>query len=226
MERYNLFHLIHNSLRASLYHTALQLQQADFTDKAVIDDASERIGEIMMLFEGHARKEENFVFPAIAIYEPAVAACFETEHQEDERFTRELRTRLTQLETASTLLERLSAGKELNDAFVTFTVCQLKHMAHEEKVINPILWRYYTDEEIKAINAAIASSIEPWIQDFYSTWMIRGINDRDALELVKAVERTAAEPAFLVLLQKLEQEWTPGRFKKFEQALSEGALIE
>lgn len=225
MERYNIFNLIHKGLRASLYQTALQLQQTDFTCDASIEEATDKVREIVLLFEGHAQKEDGFVLPAIEAYEPSVVAAFEAEHQEDERLGHALHACLDRLSSATTYLEKLIAGKELNESFVAFTVFNLQHMAREEDIINKVLWRHYADEELMMLSGKIAASIEPWINDFYTTWMLRGINDLEASEWMKAIERGLPEVVFQTLLQKAETEWSLERFRKLTHTLTEGVMV-
>lgn len=225
MERYNSFNIIHKGLRASLYQTALQLQQTDFTDAEAAEEASNKVREIVMLFEGHAHKEDTFILPAIQVYEPSVVAVFEAEHVEDERLGNELIAALDKLSAATEFLEKIIAGRELNEAFVAFTAFNLQHMAKEEDILNKILWRYYSDDEIKNISAKIAASVEPWIMDFYATWMLRGVNDLEATEWIKAVERGMHEVVFQSLLQKAEKEWNKERFRRVTQRPTEGVMV-
>ena len=225
MERYNSFNLIHKGLRASLYQTALQLQQADFTDEQATEDAINRVREIVMLFEGHANKEDRFILPAIEAYEPSVVATFEAEHVEDERLGNQLQACVNKLAEATEYLEKIVAGRELSEAFVSFMIFNLKHMAKEEDILNKILWRYYSDDEIKKIGTDISKAVEPWIQDFYLTWMIRGINDGEARTWIKSVERGMPEIVFKTILQKAEQELPAGRFRKVTAGLNESLQL-
>jgi hypothetical protein len=178
-----------------------------------------------MLFEGHAHKEDTFILPAIEAYEPSVVAAFEAEHVEDERLGNQLIAALDKLNTATEFLEKIIAGRELNEAFAAFTAFNLQHMAKEEDIINKILWRYYSDDEIKMIGGKIAASVEPWIQDFYATWMLRGVNDFEATEWIKAVERGMPEIVFQTLLQKAEKEWSKERYRRVTQRLTEGVMV-
>lgn len=225
MERYNIFNLIHKGLRAALYQTALQLQQTDFTVDEESEQALNKVREIVMLFDGHAHKEDAFILPAINEYEPSVVATFNSEHVEDEKLGKELNEAVQKVETSSTLLEKLVAGKELNEAFVRFTVFNLTHMAKEEDILNTILWRYYSDDEIKAIGREISKNVEPWMQDFYATWMLRGINNTEAITWMKAIERGVPAVVFQTLLQKAEQELTEQRFRKITMSLTEGVQV-
>lgn len=225
MQRYNSFNLIHKGLRALLYHTGLQLQQTDFTVEDETENAINRIKEVIMLFEGHAHKEDQFILLAIAAYEPSVVAAFEAEHVEDNQLGEQLNICIEKLEISQSLLEKIVAGRELSETFVSFMVFNLKHMAKEEDILNRILWRYYSDDEIKKIGTDIAKSVEPWIQDFYATWMLRGINDSEARTWIKAVERGMPELVFKTLLQKAEQELPAKRFRRVSAALTEGLQL-
>jgi hypothetical protein len=221
MERYNSFNIIHKGLRAALYQTALQLQQADFTEEEQTEEALNKVREIVMLFEGHAHKEDNFVLPMINEYEPSVVASFNSEHEEDEKLGKELNSAVEKVICGSTVLEKIVAGRELTESFIRFMVFNLNHMAKEEDIINKILWRYYSDDEIKAAVGKISQVDPPWIQEFYVKWMIRGINDLEAANWMKAVEKSVPPTVFKSLIQKAEQELPAERFQKIFKSLSQ-----
>ena len=211
--RYDIFNIIHKGLRASLYHTAIQLQQTDFTSTVESEDAMNRVREIVMLFDGHAHKEDQFILPAIAAYEPSVVVAFEDEHADDIRLGKELNNCIENLENSQSLLEKIIAGKELTKAFVGFMVFNLEHMAKEEDILNKLLWRYYSDDEIKQIGSSIGKSVEPWIQDFYATWILRGLNQNETITWIKAIKKGLPPIVYQTLLQKAEKELPPQRFR-------------
>jgi hypothetical protein len=225
MERYNSFNLIHKGLRAALYQTSLQLQRTDFTEESETEESLNRVKEVIMLFEGHAQKEDTYILPAIIEYEPSVVATFHNEHEEDEQLGKELNKAVEKVQNCTELLEKIIAGRELTEAFVRFMVFNLNHMAKEENILNKILWRYYSDDEIRAIGVQIGKSVAPWIQDFYLTWMLRGINNREAKEWMKEIERAMPEVIFQTMLQKAEKELPQQRFRKISLSLSEGVQV-
>jgi hypothetical protein len=219
MERYNSFNLIHKGLRAALYQTALQLQQTDFTSEEEMEEAVNKVREVVMIFDGHAHKEDTFVLPAIAAYEPSVVASFESEHVEDVQLGEQLNFSIAKVVGSNSLLEKLVSGRELTEAFVRFMVFNLNHMAKEENIINKILWRYYSDDEIKKIVAEIGKNVEPWIQDIYAGWMLRGVNNPEAVNWIMAIEKTAPPVVYQTLLQKAKQELPEERYTKVMQSL-------
>jgi hemerythrin-like domain-containing protein len=225
MERYNSFNIIHKGLRAALYQTALQLQQTDFTENDQAEEALNKAKEIVMLFEGHAHKEDHFVLPMINEYEPSVVAAFNSEHEEDEKLGKELNSAVEKVASSSTVFEKIIAGRELTESFVRFMVFNLNHMAKEEDIINKILWRYYSDDEIKAVVGKISQADPPWIQEFYVTWMIRGINNSEAINWMKAIEKGVPPIVFQSLIQKAKQELPAKRFQKITQSISQGFQV-
>ena len=224
MERYNIFNLIHKGLRASLYQTGLHLQQTDFTDAGEVETAIEKVREIALLFHGHAHKEDHFILPAVSEYEPAVCAAFESEHEADARLADQLNACIGRLEEAATDTDKIAAGCRLSEAFVAFTIFNLQHMAKEEDILNRLLWRYYTDDEIRAISGRLSASVEPWMQEYYAKWMLRGINNTEAATWMKAIERGMPPIVYQTLLTKAEEELPAQRFRAVCRSLQQSAL--
>jgi hypothetical protein len=225
MQRLNIFNQVHKGLRAALYETALLLQQANFTSANESDVAMERIKEVLMLFEEHARKEDFYILKAIVPYEPSVADAFEQEHMEDMELSAELSDEVIAFESLLDNGEREAAGRKINELFAAFIAFNLKHMAKEELVINEILWRYFSDNEILQIQNRIVASTQPWHQDFFSKWMLRGINNAEATSWLLAVERTAPPIVYHTLFNKARQQFTNSRFQQLVESLKQNLVL-
>ncbi len=219
MQRVNVFNQIHKGLRAALYSAATSLQQADYTCEAETEEALAKVKEVLMLFDEHARKEDRFILPAILPFEPSVVDAFEQEHVEDLVLSRQLNAAIRELEGLLTAEDRTVAGRKINMQFVEFLVFNLKHMAKEEDLSNRLLWRHYSDAEILQIQESIVQHTEPWHQDFYAKWMLRGINNSEAAVWLCSVERAAPEIVYQTLFNKAKQELPKLRFQKLVAAL-------
>lgn len=180
MQRFNLFYPLHKGLRAALYDTAHTLQQTDFTVPAASENAFEKIGEALLLFDEQNRKEDRFILRMLTAFEPSVAATFGDEHLEIGLLARALQEKLEAFAALDTAFEKARAGQALSDAFTEFLVFALRHLTREEKLLNTCLWRYYTDAELKRTAASILDDTAPWIRAFFCKWILRGLNAPEA----------------------------------------------
>lgn len=225
MSRYNMFLQVHKGLKALLYETALQVQHTDFWNVDEAEHVIEKINEVVRLFEKHAHSEDTIVFPAIEKYEPSVKDAFEQEHVQDLILGQRLERAIRAYDDAPVIVEKAEAGKQLEAAFLDFMVFNIEHMVKEEKVINPILWRYYTDDELHAITHTIVSQVPPEYMSRYSKWMMRGLNNLEISAWLREVEKNAPEPVFQGLFATAESELPERRFRQILECLTEGAML-
>ncbi|HVF96530.1 MAG TPA: hemerythrin domain-containing protein, partial [Flavisolibacter sp.] len=221
MPRYNIFFPVHKGLRALLFETAQRLQHTNFCDAGEAADAIEQVNNVVSLFEIHAQKEDNYVLAAIAAYEPSVVAAFEQEHEEDHVLGQALQNWLTAYGYSVAKSAKISIGEELTKTFADYTVFNLRHMAKEERVVNPLLWRYYTDAELLGITDGIVKSISAQEMAFFGRWMVRGLNNAEILGWLHGVKNTAPQPVFDGLLSIAEAELAPHRWNLVKDALME-----
>jgi len=225
MQRINIFYQVHKGLRAALYDTAISLQQTDFTIEAEAEEAFSKIKEVVLLFDEHAHKEDEFILPALVPFEPSVVDAFEQEHVTDIALSGQLNAAINDFHTLLKAEDRAAAGRKINIDFTAFLAFNLQHMAKEEDVLNKLLWRYYSDAGILHIHQSIVQSVAPWIQDFNSKWMLRGISLPEAAAWLRAVERSAPEVVYRTLFAKASQELSQQRFQKLVESLTESAVL-
>ena len=225
MQRYNIFNQIHKGLRALLYETAQQIQHTDFWNVDEATTVIEKIHEVVRLFEKHADSEDNYVFPPIEKYEPSVADAFEQEHVKDHFLGELLTSAVTLYKDAKVISEKAEAGRQIQSAYFKFMAFNLEHMAKEEDIINPLLWRYYADADLVAITQEIIAHVPPDYMAQYSKWMMRGLNTAEIAGWLKEVERTAPEPVFQSLFATAEKELSEKRFRQVLETMTEGAMV-
>src|SRR5688572_7878388 len=125
MQRYNMFFPVHKGLRALLYDTAIQLQQTNFANAEEAAEIIAQVKTVVELFESHAHKEDTYVFPAIAAYEPSVVDAFEQEHEEDHVLGESLGKWIIAFEYSVAFSARQTIGEELTKAYIQFMVFNL-----------------------------------------------------------------------------------------------------
>lgn len=222
--RINIFNQIHKGLRALLYESSLLLQQTDFLDDQEMQTAVTRVTMVADLFDDHAHHEDKFILPAIQEHEPSIVDAFEREHAMNIKLTRALKNCLQALQMASPVV-RPEMANVLYKTFVQFMVFNLEHMSKEETILNKILWRYYSDGEILAIQKNILASLTPWSATNGSRWMMRGLNNPEIVGWLKSVEESAPEAAFQKLFAIAERELPERRFRHVLESLTERVML-
>ena len=222
--RINIFNQIHKGLRALLYESSLLLQQTDFLDDQEMQTAVTRVTMVADLFDDHAHHEDKFILPAIQEHEPSIVDAFEREHAMNIKLTRALKNCLQALQMASPVV-RPEMANVLYKTFVQFMVFNLEHMSKEETILNKILWRYYSDGEILAIQKNILASLTPWSATNGSRWMMRGLNNPEIVGWFKSIEESASEAAFQKLFAIAERELPQRRFRHVLESLTEGVML-
>lgn len=225
MSRYNIFNQIHKGLRALLYDTALTLQQTWFTNAEETAIALGKVKKAVDIFDKHAEHEDRFVLPAIVKYEPALVDLFEKEHEEDHALSQGLRDLIKVYHHAIQAGVKIETGQAINRAFTSFMMFNLEHMNKEETVLSKILWRYYTDAELAALNKEIVASIPMDELVVTSTWMMRGLSVMEIRHWLKAVEKESPSTAFHQLLDMAERELAADRFRVLQESLTEGVMV-
>jgi Hemerythrin HHE cation binding domain len=223
--RYNTFYQIHKGLRAMLYETAIELQRTDFNNEEESANALTNIENVINLFDKHAYHEDTLVFPAVEKYEPSVVDAFEQEHVKDHELGSKLKTLIAMFDSAESDDERIQLGSAIRKSFVEFLAFNLEHMAKEEDIINNLLWRYYTDDEIRAIEYRIISKQTPEATALAWKWMLRGLSNQEITRWLKLVEKNAPEVVFNNLFSMAEKELSNTRFRQVLEGLTEGAML-
>lgn len=221
--RYNTFYQVHKALRAMLYETATELQRTDFNNEEETTSLLANITSVLDVFDKHAYNEDHFVFSAVEQYEPSVVDAFEQEHARDHELSAQLRTLINIYRSLEKEEEKIQLGSALRKAFVDFIAFNLVHMAKEEDIINNLLWRYYTDEQIRAIEKQIISNQTPESTAVVWKWMIKGLSNAEIIDWLKTVEKNAPQLVFKNLFLTAEKELPGNRFRQVINELQRAA---
>ena len=220
-----MFNQIHKALRVWMYDTATLINQTDFDNPEQTSVATERLHQLLDMFDNHADHEDTLVFPLLQPYEPSVVEALEQEHVTDHALVQRLKGFLLALDHAVSTEAKTELGHSLNTAFIDFMVFNLQHMKKEETVINNLLWRYYSDPDLVAVSQKIVASIPPAESAIASRWMFKALSNHEISGWLRTVERNAPNHVFRPLLTLAEKELDPERFRYIQEEISEGALI-
>lgn len=225
MQRYDVFESVHKGLKALLYDTALLLQHADFSKEEPFEAVTEAIKEAVHLLEEHIQTEAKFIVPLILDFEPGIADQFIKDQQQALNLSAQLKNALSNFVSEQTLKSDNHAGKVLSCRYMEFMLFQINLMVKEEELLNKILWKYFSDKHIAQLQKEMLQNNCLTLSEKLTRWMMRGINDTEAVYWLKTVERTASQLEFKTLFATAEKELSQDRFKKLLSSLTEGVML-
>ena len=201
-----------------LYDSAIRLQQTDFSQSEA-GIAVEQLKQVLLYFDEHAENEDQFILPHIRKHNATLIDELEKDHDIDHRLTRTLFDQAQEWETAVTARQREAIGQRICFAFSEFIAFNLYHMNKEENVLLFLLWKHYTDEEIRQMEGQILASIPPQTLMAESRWMMRSINDKEVVEWLGNIRQGAPTEVFNSFLQMAEEELPSNRLTTIQAAL-------
>lgn len=225
MEPVAVFKQIHRIGRVMLYETAISLQLTDFRTGSGLEQVAGKINTIILLTEDYSAKEEEYVLAALAEYEPSVADTFRQKHAALRRGAEELAIIVQEATGATDVQQRVEAGRRLESLYTQFLRCQLKIMAEKERVLQPLLARYYGDETLHALQQELMQHDDCQLCLLQANWIIKTLEEEDLVAWLKTVEKKASPECMQLLLTATEEQMEGPRFGKLTEALTEGVLL-
>ncbi|QMW04996.1 hemerythrin domain-containing protein [Spirosoma foliorum] len=217
-QRYNVFNQIHKGLRGMLYDTAIRLQQTDFSQSEA-GETIDQLEQALHFFDEHAEHEDRFILPHIRKQNAQLIDELEKDHEIDHRLTQSLFDHIQEWRTTTSENQLEAIGQRIHFAFSEFIGFNLYHMNKEETVLIYLLWKHYTDEEIRHMEHEIIEAISPQTLMAESRWMMRSINDKEVIEWLSGVKQGAPVFVFDSFLQMAREELPSERLTKIHAAL-------
>jgi hypothetical protein len=197
--RFNMYAGIHKALRAVMTDTLAAVGRADPADEAEVHDASDRVVELMEMFERHVEHENRFIHPALRARCPGVCDAVADDHEDHLHHTAHLADAARGLASVPAG-ERAGALHALYLALALFVADNLQHMHAEETRHNAALWTTYNDFELLAIHDELVASIPPEEMMTTVRWMLPAMNAEERCLLVNDLQAKAPAPAVAAIL--------------------------
>jgi Hemerythrin HHE cation binding domain len=223
--RYNLFNLIHKALRNMLYDTALKIQRNDFTSVEETLPIMAQLEQVLFYFDEHARHEDTFILPVVQKHDAKLITDFEYEHDEDHRLAGDMRAFITQWRMEKHKGPQVIWGERIFYSFNKFVAFNLYHTNKEERLLNPVLWKHYSDLELQGITQRIIQSIKPDILMAQSRWMMKSINRNELITWMVGVKQAAPLHVFNMYLKIAQEELPQSLWLEVKTILLEDAVM-
>jgi hypothetical protein len=212
-ERFSIYRPIHKAIRHILFSTSRQLGLADFGDDAVTQETLANLDATIEFLREHRSHEDVHVHTALERKIPGITASFAEDHEEDDRLTQEIEQLATRIKSA-TGAQRVELGVEVHERYNAYLGIYLGHLYREETVLQQALWDNFTDEELIAIDGAIAGEIAPERMGLWLTEMCASYNP-DEITLILSIVKSEAPPeVFQGITQLAESVMQPAMWAK------------
>lgn len=157
--RYNIYTLIHKGLRASLCQNLVDLGKLDDTDAEAVIHQLDITGSLLDFCRGHLQHENNFIHPVIQSLDSNPLQTID-DHHEHEMVINELQHKIAFIKNLQGT-DRTKALESFYGSFSLFVAENFTHMRFEETHNAELLWKYFSDAEIHAIEQKLVSSLSP-----------------------------------------------------------------
>jgi hypothetical protein len=201
--RIELYRLPHKALRLCLTNVLVKMGRASFDEPTDVDAILADLALALWACDDHIAHEDTHVRPALAERASSTLATLDAEHTEHARQVAELRAIATSLRDSETAEDKTALGATLYLHFSVFVAETLAHMAYEERVVQTLLDRLFSTEELEAIHQAILASIPPQQMIASLRLFVPAINPAERAELLGGVKAGAPPQAFAAVLQEV-----------------------
>lgn len=202
-QRFDIYSNIHKALRAWFADTLVKAGNFDWTDDDDVDAVVNDIRGLMAMCRSHLAKENAYVHPAMENRRPGSSGMISGEHLEHECDIAALESQAMTLRALPVAL-REQRAKHLYHDLSLFIAHNLVHMHHEETVHNRVLWETHDDDEIRAIEHAIVSSLAPeQAMPLLTRWMLPAMASEERIRMLLGIRADAPPHVYAALIDGL-----------------------
>ena len=213
MSRFSIYRPIHKAIRRLLFSTSRQVGLADFADDAITQKTLATLDRTIAFLREHRGHEDTHVHPALESKVPGSTARFAEDHEEDETLTKEIEQLAARIRNANGA-QRVELGVEVHERFNAYIGIYLGHLYREETELQQALWDNFTDEELIAMDAAIAREIPPERMGDWLTEMCASYNPDEISLILNIVKAEAPPEDFQGVTQLAESVMQPAMWAK------------
>lgn len=200
--RYNIYTLIHKGLRASMCQNLVDLGRLDDSDSDAVLTQLEATENLLHFCRGHLQHENDFIHTAIRELRAAPLKTAD-DHVEHDLEIESLLCYIAQIKYLSAP-ERASALQALYAGFSLFVAENFNHMRVEETYNAELLWEFFSDAEIHAIEQRLVASLAPEDNLRSLLIMLPNIRHGERIQLLEGFRQAVPADVFQMTLNLLK----------------------
>jgi hypothetical protein len=219
--RMKIFDVPHKGLRNALSQFSLQAGNTHYQDAAAVAALHQFGQQVFSLLSIHAHDENNVTLNHLEERLPGAA-----HHNMDDHEVLEAKQQLLE-DALDAMLQSSQQGKDISAdgaAFYSnlndYHALYLQHMAEEEKDTQPLLWQYFTDEELLQHRKQIMANNPPQTLFTWFRFVMPAQSHIERVSLLKGFKLNAPPAFFAEGMQVIKQVLVPKAYEMLENALA------
>jgi len=220
MNRVKSYDVPHKGLRNALSQLQLLAGKTDYLNHQEIEQLCKLGDDVFRILTIHATDENEVT---LAELELRCAGCSQHDFYDHEKihFAQDkLEKLLSKIYNNSKEGQDVMAdGEEFYLSFSEFHGTYLEHTAEEERVTQPILWQYFSDEELSSHRVKIMAKNPPRTLLIWFRFVIPAQTFKERVGLLTGFKKVAPADFFNEGLQAIKQVLTEKEFNELDKAL-------
>ena len=220
MKRIKSYDVPHKGLRNALSQMQLLAGKTNYSNQNEVEQLYKLGEDVFKILTIHAIDENEIT---LAELEQRCAGCSQHDIEDHEQIhlgQDKLEKLLASIYTSSKAGQDVTDdGEEFYLAFSEFHGTYLEHTAEEERVTQPMLWKYFTDEELALHRGKIMAKNPPQTLLIWFRFVIPSQSYKERVGLLTGFKKMAPEPFFNEGMQVIKQVLTEKEFDELSKAL-------
>jgi ferritin len=211
--RLKTFDFPHRGLRNALGQFSLLAGTTNYDEPAQVETLAALGRDIFRMLDVHAHSEDAIVLIDLEMRLPGASERNCNEHGQIEKKQKKVEQALEVVRAASEQRVDVAAlADHFRMTLYNFHAAYLRHMAVEEQETQPLLWQYFTDDELFGHHKQIVGSMTPDMLLLWIRFMTPALNAPERTTYIGAMKEAAPAEQFAFIMEFLrrflgEQEW-------------------
>jgi hypothetical protein len=211
----------HKGLRNALSQLQLLAGKTNYANQNEVEQLYKLGGDVFKILTIHAIDENEITLTEL---EERCSGCSQHDMEDHEQIQL-IQDKLEKL--LATIYNNSKEGQDVSEdgeefylAFSEFHGTYLEHTAEEERVTQPMLWKYFTDEELASHRGKIMAKNTPQTLLIWFKFVIPSQSHKERVGLLTGFKKMAPEPFFNEGMQVIKQVLTEKEFDELGKALA------
>lgn len=210
----------HKAIRNLLSQFSLLAGNTDYNNKDELEKLCNIADDVVKILDSHAEHENNVPLKYLEEKISGGSTFDKEDHVRIEAEMYKLKDSLNKLIEKSGKDEDLNyQGNDFYLQVSDFHAQYLQHMLEEERITQPLLWKYFTDEELLNHEIEIKKNIKPEEMLLWIKYMIPSFTQNARTGMLKEIKMMAPPEFFNAILNVLKSVLSEDDFEKLKKSL-------